>query len=254
MVNVITIKALHDNYIYLYEYAPGQALAVDPCDAGIVLMELERHKLALTTVLVTHHHWDHMGGVKELKAKSGCEVVGGDGKRIPDIDREVGDGDVINLGEERIEVIVTAGHTRTSVCYYLHPAGHDGVVWTGDTMFVGGCGRLFECGAEVMWESLERLAGLGYDTLVYCGHNYTAENYEFAFGIEPGNEAIKKRLLEGKKADNEGRATVPSTIRAEKEANIFLRAGVAEVKAAVGMEGASDVEVFAELRRRKDFF
>jgi hydroxyacylglutathione hydrolase len=240
VANVIIIKALHDNYTYLYEYAPGQSLVVDPCDAAVVLRELDKHNLALTTILATHHHFDHTAGIRELKSKTSCQVLGADSRRIAGLDKQVSDGDIINIGSEQIEVITTPGHTKTSACYYLRPSKGSGLLWTGDTLFGAGCGRLFECTADTMFKSRKRLAALPDDTFIYCGHNYTVENYEFALGIEPDNDHIKKRLLEAKKADNEGNPTVPSTIGDEKKTNVFLRAG--------------SVKAFAELRKRKDFF
>jgi hydroxyacylglutathione hydrolase len=130
----------------------------------------------------------------------------------------------------------------------------NGIVWTGDTLFVGGCGRLLECDAQPMWESLLRLASLPDDTPVCCGHDYTLENYEFALSIEPDNRAVEQRLQEVKHAQRQGRPTVPSTILQEKTTNPFLRADAPELRAALAMREARTVEVFAELRRRKDAF
>ncbi|MHC4355843.1 MAG: hydroxyacylglutathione hydrolase [Planctomycetota bacterium] len=252
MESVITIPALGDNLIFLYRYGQDDCLAVDPSGYRPVLKVLERQNLNLTTVLVTHHHGDHTSGVGELKRKTGCKVVGGDKRRIRGIDQVVADGQILSIGDANVEVIATPGHTSTSVCYYMPPSrdGTSGILWTGDTLFVGGCGRLFESGAQVMWQSLQRLASLPDDTLVYCGHDYTVENYEFALGIEPENEAVRQRLSDMRQS---GR-TVPSTIGQEQRTNVFFRAATPEVKAALGMQQAKDFEVFAELRRRKDMF
>jgi hydroxyacylglutathione hydrolase len=130
----------------------------------------------------------------------------------------------------------------------------NGILWTGDTLFVGGCGRLLECNAQSMWDSLHKLASLPDDTLVYCGHDYTLENYEFASGIEPANRIVKERLDQVRQLQTQGKLTVPSSISQEKTTNCFLRAGTPELKAAIGMLDASAVDVFAELRRRKDVF
>jgi hydroxyacylglutathione hydrolase len=240
VISVITIKAFHDNYIYLYEYGPKRALVVDPCDAAVIVKELEKQNLTLTTILATHHHFDHTAGIRELKNKTSCQVIGADSRRIAGLDKQVSDGDIINIGSEQIKVIATPGHTTTSACYFLRPSSGGGILWTGDTLFVGGCGRLFECIADTMFKSLKRLAALPDETEVYCGHNYTAENYQFALGFEPDNEELKKRHLEAIKADNEGNPTVPSTIEDEKKTNVFLR--------------ADSAKAFAELRKRKDFF
>jgi hydroxyacylglutathione hydrolase len=130
----------------------------------------------------------------------------------------------------------------------------NGILWTGDTLFVGGCGRLLECNAQSMWDSLQRLASLPDDTLVYCGHDYTLENYEFASGIEPGNPVVKERLEQIRQMLKRSELTVPSTMLQERTTNCFLRAGTPELKAALGMPQAQTVDVFAELRRRKDVF
>ena len=256
MDSVITIPALGDNFIYLYRYNKSDALAVDPCDGSLVLRAMKEHGLNLKTILITHHHWDHVAGTVELKQKTGCKVIGADRRRIPGIDSVVEDGQILPVGDCKVRVIVTPGHTSTSVCYYIEPsAGNEnGILWTGDTLFVGGCGRLLECNAESMAESLQRLASLPDDTLVYCGHDYTLENYEFAFGIEPGNQGVKERLDQIRRLQQQGKLTVPSSILLERTTNCFLRAGTPELKAALGMPQAQAVEVFAELRRRKDIF
>ncbi len=237
-------------------YSGEGALAVDPCDSSTVLRAISDKKLQLTDVLVTHHHRDHTAGVAELKKTTGCRVIGSDEKRIGGIDLVVGDGDVAPVGDTKIEVIATPGHTGTSVCYYMPTASEDGrgIVWTGDTMFAGGCGRVLECGMEAMWESLSKLATLPEDTLVYCGHDYTEENFEFALSIIPSDPAIQRRLKEVWQVSRQGGYTVPSTIGQEKKTNIFSRVAEPVVKGALHMDDASAVEVFAELRRRKDRF
>jgi hydroxyacylglutathione hydrolase len=256
MERVVTIPALGDNFIYLCRYDNNNALAVDPCDSSAVLNSLDEHNLNLTTILITHHHWDHTGGVSELKKKTGCEVIGADKRRIPVIDRLVNDKQVLKTGNIEIHVIATAGHTNTSVCYYI-PASNENehkILWTGDTLFTGGCGRILECNARTMFDSLLMLISLPDDTLVYCGHDYTLENYEFALTIEPDNKAVRQRLQEIKRTIRAGGFTVPSTISQEKTTNIFLRSGTNEVKNALKMPNSGAVDVFAELRRRKDVF
>jgi hydroxyacylglutathione hydrolase len=256
MDSVITIPALGDNFIYLCRYNQNDSFAVDPCDGSLVLRILQEQGLSLKMILVTHHHWDHVAGIADLKKRTGSKVIGADKQRIPGIDLVVEDRQILPVGEHRIRVIATPGHTRTSVCYYMEPsAGNkNGVLWTGDTMFIGGCGRLLECNAKSMAESLQKLVSLPDDTLVYCGHDYTLENYEFASGIDPGNQVVKERLEQVRKLQKQGKLTVPSSISLEKTTNCFLRAGTPELKAALGMQDAQAVEVFAELRRRKDVF
>jgi len=256
MEPVITISALGDNFIYLYRYNQSDALAVDPCDSSLVLRILKKHNLNLKMILITHHHWDHVGGVADLKQKTGCKIIGADKQKISGIDSVAADGEILQVGNRKLRVIATPGHTNTSVCYYMEPlAGKEnGILWTGDTLFVGGCGRLLECDAQTMWESLQKLASLPDETLVYCGHDYTLENYEFASGIEPNNQVVKDRLEEIKRLLKRGEPTVPSAISQERATNCFLRAGTPDLKAAVGLPHAGAVEVFAELRRRKDVF
>ena len=255
MESVVTIPACGDNYIYLYRCDKNNALAVDPCDSSAVLNSLNEHNMNLTTILITHHHWDHTGGVSDLKKKTGCEVIGADKRRIPAIDHVVDDKHILTIGNIEIQVIATPGHTNTSVCYYISESNNKHkILWTGDTLFAGGCGRIMECNAKTMFDSLLTLASLPDDTLVYCGHDYTLENYEFAMTIEPDNKAVKQRLQEIKQTIASGGFAVPSTILQEKTTNIFLRSDTNDIKTALKMPGAGAVDVFAELRRRKDVF
>ncbi|MBL7187422.1 MAG: hydroxyacylglutathione hydrolase [Phycisphaerae bacterium] len=249
---MITIPAFGDNLIYLYRYNQSDCLAVDPGECRSVLKILREQDLSLKMILVTHHHWDHTGGVAELKQKTGCKVIGGDKQRIRGVDQLVEDADTLPVGDAGVHVIATAGHTSTSVCYYVPPSptNSSGILWTGDTLFVGGCGRLLEGNAKSMSESLQKLASLPDDTLVYCGHDYTLENYEFALSIEPDNQAVRQRLNDIRQTGQ----TVPSTILQENTTNVFLLAGTPELKAALDMPQAKDVEAFAELRQRKDSF
>ena len=252
MDSVITIPALGDNLIYLHRYSHSDCLVVDPSDCSSVLRTLKEQDLSLKMILLTHHHWDHTGGVAELKEKTGCKVIGGDKRRIRGVDQLVADGEILPVGDAEVRVIATPGHTSTSVCYYLvpSPANASGILWTGDTLFVGGCGRLFDGNAKLMYESLQKLTSLPDDTLVYCGHDYTVENYEFALSIEPDNQAISQRLNDIRQSGQ----TVPSTILQERTTNVFLLAGTPKLEAALNMPEAKDVEVFAELRRCKDIF
>jgi hydroxyacylglutathione hydrolase len=256
MNRVITIPAFSDNYIYLYRYDQDKAFAVDPADSAAVLAALAENGLSLTMILSTHSHYDHVGGNLELKKATGCQVIGADARRIPGIDRVVADGDIISAGSCQIHIIATPGHTDKDVCYYL-PAQADnphGAVFTGDTLFVAGCGRRFGTDALTMYNSLNKLAALPADTRVYCGHDYTIEDYEFALTVEPSNNTAKKLLQKANQASAAGTPTVPSTIEQEKLTNPFLRTDSAEIRKSLNMTKSPPHEVFAQLRRKKDTF
>jgi hydroxyacylglutathione hydrolase len=241
--SVITIPALSDNYIYLCKCSDNQVFAVDPGDVSSVWQTLESQHFNLVTILVTHHHYDHTAGIEELKKKTGCNVIAAN-KAI-----------IIHIGNLSIQAILTPGHTQDSVCYYVQPyEKHTGLLFTGDTLFIGGCGRPIECEAQTLWHSLQNLAALPDDTLVYPGHDYTEENYEFALTIEPNNPSVKLRLEEIKRAQKHGLPTVPSTILQEKTTNVFLRLYGPQIKSALNMTNVTDSEVFTELRKRKNIF
>ena len=254
LADVTTIRALGDNLIYLHSCGGNQAVVVDPGDAAPVLDALAEQHLSLAAVLLTHHHWDHVGGAAELRSRTRCDVIGADRRLLPASDRAVTEGDILAFGEIRVQVLATPGHTRASVCYYIppHNEGGPGVVYTGDTLFVSGCGRPIECDAATLWQSLQELAALPPETLVYCGHDYAMENCEFAVATIPDNRRFRDRLTQVQKAVEYGQLTVPSTIAQERAANIFLQADNQHVKAALGMPDAQASEVFTELRRRKD--
>ena len=249
-VTVTLIPAGADNYIYLVTWDDGAAV-IDPAEASSVLTVVENGRLNLEAVLATHHHGDHVGGIPRIKKELGGSVIGPAGAQIAGVDRHVREGDVLDIGPLRIEVLATPGHTATDVTYY---ASDLGIVWCGDTLFAAGCGRLFECGPDVMWASLMKLAALPDDTLVYCGHEYTEGNLAFARHVEPGNGLVRDRLDHVKVLRSEGKASLPTTIGEEKRTNPFLRSNSEAMREALGMPGASDIEVFAELRRRKDRF
>jgi hydroxyacylglutathione hydrolase len=255
MEKIITIPALGDNYIYLYRYDQNNVFVIDPGDAGAVFNALEKHSLNLTHVLTTHHHFDHVSGVKELKSKTGCEVFGSDKNKISLIDCIVNDNGIIAICGAHIQVIATPGHTKGSVCYYVQPLKkQNGVLFTGDTLFIAGCGRPIECDASVMWDSLQKLAALPDDTLIYPGHDYTEENYEFALTIEPDNGIVRKYLQMVQEWQKQGNPAVPSRIGQERATNVFLRSDDPTIKAALDMPNAAAADVFAELRRRKNIF
>jgi hydroxyacylglutathione hydrolase len=248
------IPVLRDNYVYLVrEPAEGACAAVDPSVAAPVLDALDRLGWRLTHVLNTHHHHDHTGGNLELKRATGCTIVGHghDAARIPGIDVHVHDGERIDLGRQRAEVLDVSGHTVGHIAYWFADAM---AVFCGDTLFSLGCGRLFEGSPEQMWSSLCRLRALPADTRVYCGHEYTEANAAFALDLDPANEDLRHRAAEVRQLRARGMPTVPSTIGSERAANPFLRADDAALAAAIGMPARGPAQVFAHIRRRKDAF
>lgn len=229
---------LSDNYGFLArDEATGATAAIDTPDADAILRELDRLGWTLTHILNTHWHPDHTGGNAALKAATGAQIIGpAEVTKAAPLDREVAGGDVVDLGETRLSVIETGGHTLGHIAY--HDAA-DRIAFVGDTLFALGCGRLFEGTAEQMWTSLSRLAALPDDTTVYCAHEYTAANARFALSVDAG-PALAARAAEVFAARERGEPTVPTTIGAEKATNPFLRAG--------------DAQAFAAVRAAKDVF
>ena len=248
------IPARKDNYLWLVNEPDSGAVAVvDPADAEPVISKCDELGLSLTHILNTHHHGDHTGGNLELKGKYGCTIVGSaaDQVRIPGIDIAVGDGDTYQLGTEQSQVFDVTGHTLGHIMYWFEDSG---ALFCGDTLFAMGCGRLSEGTAEQMWTALSKFRALPDDTQVYCAHEYTQANGRFALTIEPNNPALQARTAEVDRMRADDIATVPSLLGAERATNPFLRAAEPELMAAIGMESAAPVDVFAETRRRKDNF
>ena len=251
-LEVELLPVLADNYCYLLrDPASGTSGVVDPAEAEPVLRRLRELERGLDWAFITHHHADHIGGLAALQDATGCRAIGprADAARIPGLNVTVSDGDELKFGAQRVVVLETPGHTRGHVSYWF-PEGE--ALFCGDTLFALGCGRLFEGDAPTMWKSLSRLMGLPDTTRVFCGHEYTLNNARFALGIDPDNKDLIRRAaeVEAKRARNE--PTVPSTIALEKATNPFLRASDRSIRKGLGMEQATDAEVFAEIRRRKD--
>ncbi|MEJ2117833.1 MAG: hydroxyacylglutathione hydrolase [Alphaproteobacteria bacterium] len=243
-----------DNFcVLIHDPDSGMTAAVDTPDAEPIARELRAKGWTLTHILTTHHHYDHTDGHEELKAETGATLIGAgnDSARIPGLDMPVADGERFTLGRHTVEVLETPGHTRGAVCYWLPDAG---VVFTGDTLFSLGCGRLFEGDGQMMWNSLQKLMALPPETQIYCGHEYTEANGRFALAVEPGNAALQQRVAEAKVLRSDGKATVPTTLAAEMAQNPFLRPSSSEIQAALGLSGQPLATIFTELRRRKDHF
>lgn len=253
-LELITIPCLSDNYAYLlHDAATGDTALVDAPEAGPILAALQARGWRLGQILITHHHNDHIGGVADLVAATGAQVLGAaaDAHRLPPLDRALAEGDSVTVGGETGRVIDVSGHTVGHIAFHF---AQSAMVFTADSLMAAGCGRLFEGTAAQMWDSLSKLAALPPDTLVCSGHEYTASNIRFALSLEPDNRDLIFRSERVASARGDGRPTVPSTLSEELATNPFLRAGLPQMKSAIGRPSASDAEAFAEIRARKDRF
>jgi len=251
-LSLVTLPVLQDNYVYLvHDAVSGRALLVDAPVVQPIMAELDRRGWLLTDILLTHHHGDHTAGADELAQATGARVTGAaaDTHRLPKLDRQVKEGDILDFAGHAIHVIEVPGHTVGHVAYHMPSLG---AAFTGDSLMSLGCGRLFEGSPAQMWASLGRLAALPHDTLICSGHEYSQNNARFALTVDPTNAALKARAEEVDDLVRDGIPTVPAALSEELATNPYLRAGRPEVKASLGMAGRPDVEVFAEIRARKD--
>ena len=243
-----------DNFgVLLHDDASGRTALVDAPEESTILAAIERTGWRPDVILVTHHHVDHVEANLALKQKFGLKIIGpkAEAASIPGIDETVEEGSPLEFAGHRIEVISTPGHTAGHVSYHIPDAA---LLFAADTLFSLGCGRLLECPAEVMFDSLKKLAALPGATRVYCGHEYTLSNARFALTIDPDNQSLKDRAAEVERLRAADRPTLPTTIGAELAANPFLRWDDAGIRRNLGMQDAADAEVFAEIRKRKDNF
>jgi hydroxyacylglutathione hydrolase len=252
MTEILIVKCLSDNYAYIHSNKNGDAFVVDPSEAGPVIDVLNKHRLNLKFILNTHHHFDHVGGNFELKEKYECKIVGSkkDFERIPGIDIQVSEGDIWNFDEHNAQIIEIPGHTTGHIAFYFESLK---LVFTGDTLFSLGCGRLFEGSPEMMWKSLTKLRDLPDETKIYCGHEYTLSNGSFISSIYPSDE-IESKMDRLKSLDKQNIPSVPSTIGDEKRLNIFLKADDEDLINSLGLTGKSPEEVFGHIRNLKDSF
>ena len=251
-MNIVPIPAFSDNYIWMLE-RDGRAAVVDPGDANPMLAALEEFGVALDTIIITHHHFDHTGGVKALKSETNCRVIGPNNPKIEGVDQPLIDGDAARVLGYNFAVLEVPGHTLDHIALYCED---ESVLFCGDTLFVGGCGRVFEGTFPMMQRSLSKLAALPPETAVYCTHEYTLANLAFARKVEPNNEDLLAHATECERMRALAVPTVPSTIGRELEINPFLRwdspAVIAQLNHEGRFEGGSPAEVFGAVRAWKD--
>ncbi|XP_034941487.1 transmembrane protein 104 homolog [Chelonus insularis] len=248
------LPALDDNFMYLIiDKKTNDAAIVDPVNSNLVSSAVEEHQVNLKKILTTHHHWDHAGGNKDMrKIFKEIEVLGGD-QRVEAVTKIVSHGDIVDIGDLKVKCLATPCHTSDHICYYLSSENDSPVVFTGDTLFIGGCGRFFEGTAEQMYKALcEILGSLPDKTKVYCGHEYSCKNLQFGLKVEPGNEDIKRKLDWFKELRKKQSPTVPSTIGEEKKINPFMRVHEQMVMAHTGTN--DPIKTMAALRKEKDKF
>jgi hydroxyacylglutathione hydrolase len=262
---IVGIPAFSDNYIWLLDNGDGSAMVVDPGDAAPVELALAERKLQLSAILITHHHFDHVGGVQALKDAHSCTVYAPANPAIPAVDAVLQDGDRVDVGAYSFHIFAVPGHTLDHIAYFQEsnqPGFDQPLLFCGDTLFAGGCGRIFEGDPPMMHASLSKLAQLPDNTAVYCAHEYTLANLAFARAADPQNSDLRQREVEARSLRERELPTVPSTIGLERATNPFLRAhldalraGLANAGSDSGIEaGNNPVSTFARLRAWKDNF
>lgn len=251
---LVTIPCLSDNYAFLLrDQASGAVALIDVPEAAPISAKLNDLGWTLTEIWLTHHHPDHIQGVPDLIAEHPARIIGAkaDAHRLPDLDHAVSDGETFQFAGHDVQVMDVSGHTVGHIAFYV-PAAK--CVFTADSLMALGCGRLFEGTAAQMWSSMQKLMRLPEDTTVCSGHEYTQSNAKFALTVDPKNDALISRSREIDLARKNGVPTVPSTLVTELQTNPFLRPGDPGIRTQLGMKNATDTDVFAEIRARKDRF
>ncbi len=253
-IEIRQLPCLSDNYGYLVQdQETGAVASIDSPDPHAINTALQDAGWRLTHILNTHHHFDHAGGNLALKEKWNCKIIGprAESEEIPGLDIAAGEGDVISLGASKAKVYDTPGHTLGHIVYHFEA---DGAAFVGDTIFALGCGRLFEGTPAQMYNSLAKIAAWPDNDLLYCAHEYSQANARFAVTVDPQNNALSARAEEIDLLRRRGQPTVPSSVAQERATNPFLRSNDPGVQATVGMSHADPIDVFAEIRKRKDKF
>jgi len=254
MLDIRIIKCLSDNYSYLIRDKKTNLVGIiDPSEFNPVDLEISKTYKKLDFILNTHHHNDHVGGNIDLKEKYNSKIICSiyDQKRIPGADIKKNDGDKFSLGETNFKIIHIPGHTLGHIAFYSEEAS---IIFTGDTLFSLGCGRIFEGTFEQMFESLKKIQNLPKNTMMYCGHEYTKNNGQFCVSIDKDNSKLKDRIQYVKNRAKKNLPTLPVTLGEELETNIFLRCDDKKIKNNLKMDNSSKLEVFIKLRNLKDKF
>jgi len=255
MINIEPIKAFDDNYIWLMTTNEG-SIVIDPGESKNLLKAIEQKNLKLDAILITHHHYDHTGGIEELLMKYPNLKVYGPNNNLDSIKSRLIDGEILNVIGIDFKVIEIPGHTLDHIAYYAN-INNSPILFCGDTLFAGGCGRVFEGTFDQMYESLLKLKKLPQNTRIYCGHEYTINNLKFAKAVEPDNVDLIKRYNDAINLRKNNKPTLPSTLSIELKTNPFLRAEKNNVQKIISNKfktGFSEKEIFSALRQWKDNF
>jgi hydroxyacylglutathione hydrolase len=253
-IDMRQFMCLSDNYgVIIHDPKTGATASIDAPDADAVESELKKFGRQLTHIFTTHHHADHVDGNLRLKELFGCKIIGpkGEANKIPGIDIAVGGREKFTWAGREVKVYDCPGHTAGHIAYQI---ASEYSLFVGDTVFAMGCGRVLEGTMDEMWNSVNQFRTLSPNTYVYCGHEYTEANCRFALSVEPGNRALQQRANIVASQQAKGEMTCPTTIGDELKTNPFMRCDSAEIRRHLKLEDASDAEVFAELRERKNKF
>ena len=248
------IKCLQDNYSYLIiDEKSGLACVVDPGESEPIISFIEKNNISLKFILNTHHHYDHIGGNKDLKKKYNTKVIGflHDKKRIPEIDIFLKDKEIWKYGNFEAKIYHIPGHTSGHICFNFF---NEKLLFTGDTLFSLGCGRIFEGTYEEMFNSLNLIKSFPKETRIYCGHEYTHKNSEFCLVYDPDNEKLKKKINQNKQKLKDGLPTIPTTLKEELDMNIFLRSDKKNIQRNINLNNPTALKTFSKLRDLKDNF